>query len=378
MSGCRACRSGELEVVADLGPVPASDRFPPATSLVDEASPQLVLVVCRKCLLVQLGPGALPATEEPVQVVSATAERHAAHSVNEFLALERIPSGASVRELDSGHGGSWLPAFRAAGLTPVADGRAFIVADIHHLMHEMDADAAVAGLVQKMDPNGVLVCEFLHLLPVVQHGLIDTVRHGHFLYWSLVAFENLLGRHGLRAVRATEVRAYGGSLRVVVRRAGEHAVPDSSVAALLARERSAGLHNPGVLSSFAQRGTAATAALRETLVRLRDMGEPVAGYGAPSKAPVLLALAGVDADLLPWTVDLSPAKTNRRIPGTQIEVCPVSRLFDERPEHVVVLTWDIWDEVREQLARQARGLAWNPLMHVPLPQLRAVPLLESL
>lgn len=295
----------------------------------------------------------------------------------EFLATEKVTSGATVHELDSGHGGSWLPAFRASGLTVVDSGRADVVADVHHLMHEMDADAAVAELAASMAPAGVLLCEFLHVLPVVEQGLIDTIRHGHYLYFSLVAFEHLLAEHGLTATRATQVPAYGGSLRVTVRRSSEHPVTDGSVASVLAKERLAGVGDPAVLSSFARRGAASAAALREMLVRLRDRGEQVAGYGAPSKAPVLLALAGVDEGLLPWTVDLSPSKVGRRIPGTQVEVHPVQRLFEERPEHVVVLTWDIWEEVREQLARRAIGIAWDPLLHVPLPQLRSVRLLDS-
>lgn len=377
MSGCRACGSSELEEVVDLGLVPASDTFPLASSPTHEARPPLILVVCRVCWLVQLGPGAVAAAEDPGQVTSATAQRHAARSVAEVLDSERVSSGATVREFDSGHGGSWLPAFRASGLSVVVDGEADLVADVHHLMHEMDANAAVAALAASMASSGVLICEFLHVLPVVEQHLVDTIRHGHYLYLSLNAFQHVLAQHNLVITRAIEVPAYGGSLRVVVRRASGHPVIDDSVARILTRERSAGVGDPRVLSAFGRRGVASAEALRHTLERFRKRGESVAGYGAPSKAPVLLALARVDAELLPWTVDLSPAKAGRRIPGTQVKVHPVERLLERRPEHVVVLTWDIWGEVRGQLARQATGMEWNPLLHVPLPYLRQVRLHDS-
>jgi hypothetical protein len=377
VGGCRACHSVGLEEIADLGLVPASDRFPVATSAVVEPRPRLLLVVCLRCGLVQLGPGAVTAAEDPGQITSATAQRHAAQSVTELLATEHLPPAATVLELDSGHGASWLPAFRAAGLDPVHEGAADIVADVHHLMHEADADAAVWKLAARLAPGGVLVCEFLHVLPVVERGLIDTIRHGHYTYFSLTAFVDVLGRHGLTPTRATEVPVYGGSLRVAVRRAAEDPTIDGSVATVLARERSAGVADRMLLSSFARRGVMAASALRETLVGLRERGESVAGYGAPSKAPVLLALARIDANLLPWTVDLSAAKTGRRIPGTQVRVDAVERIFEERPDHVVVLTWDIWEEVRDQLARQARAVQWNPYLHVPLPQPQKVRLLAT-
>jgi hypothetical protein len=115
------------------------------------------------------------------------------------------------------------------------------------------------------------------------------------------------------------------------------------------------------------RGRAAALALRELLASAADRGVAVAAYGAPSKAAVLLALAGVDATLLPYTVDLAPAKHGRRIPGAFVPIRPVEMLVDDSPDEVVVLTWDIADEVIRQLKGMASGTNWKPQFWVPLP-----------
>ena len=104
----------------------------------------------------------------------------------------------------------------------------------------------------------------------------------------------------------------------------------------------------------------------------RDQGRTVAGYGAPSKAPVLVSLAGVDDDLLPYTVDLSPAKQGCRLPGTRIPILSPDELLARRPDEVVVLTWDIAEEIVHQLSRSTEGTGWQPKLFVPLPAPRYV------
>jgi hypothetical protein len=108
--------------------------------------------------------------------------------------------------------------------------------------------------------------------------------------------------------------------------------------------------------------------LREHLIELREAGIAVAGYGAPSKAPVLLALASIDESLLPYTVDLSPEKEGRRLPATKIPIFLPEELIRRKPQEVVVLTWDIVDEVAAQLAAAAAGTDWRPRFYVPLPE----------
>lgn len=373
---CRACHSPAPRRVLDLGEVAASDQFPRADDPTPDPTWPLRLYVCEECHLVQLGRERGVYPEPQMAVDSQTALDHARSSVAEIIADERLPQGATVIELDSSHGASWRPSFLAAGLTAVdPDGTADLVVDVHHLMHVDDLDAAVRDHVRRLAPRGRLVCEFFHVLPVVENTLIDTIRHGHFLYLSVLAAVPLFARHGLTVTRASLVDVYGGSVRLTAARTEESPAVDDSVERVVARERAAGLDRLESLEALGSRGAQVAEAFRSHLERLRRDGRSVAGYGAPSKATVLLALAGVGSELLPYTVDLSPAKHGCRVPGTGVPIRPVEDLLADRPDDVVVLTWDIADEVAHQLARLGADSGWSPRLWAPLPTPRelAVP-----
>ncbi|GAA4397035.1 class I SAM-dependent methyltransferase [Fodinibacter luteus] len=372
---CRACGRPDPPLVLDLGEVPASDQFPRADEPGPDPTWPLTLHMCPSCLLVQLGPGRGAFPEPQLAVDSATALQHARTSVTEVLAAEGIGPGATVIELDSSHGASWLPRFLEAGLLEAPpDGRADLVVDVHHLMHGEDPNPVLAAHAARVAPGGRFVCEFFHVLPVVEQTLIDTIRHGHFVYLSVLAARPLLARHGLTVTRVQLVDVYGGSVRLTAARADEAPVVDPGVEEVLARERAAGLDRLETLEALGARGARAAREFRSHLELLRGEGRRVAGYGAPSKAPVLLALSGVGAGLLPYTVDLSPAKGGRRVPGAGVPIRSVQYLVDDRPEDVIVLTWDIVDEVAAQLARMSAGSGWQPRLWAPLPEPRELSL----
>lgn len=355
-------------MVLDLGEVPASDQFPPVDAPGPDPTWPLTLHMCPQCLLVQLGPGRAEFPEPQLAVDSTTALEHARTSVAEVLADEGIGPGATLIELDSSHGASWLPRFLEAGLVEVDPaGTADLVVDVHHLMHFDHLDAVVAEHAARLAPGGRLVCEFFHVLPVVEKTLIDTIRHGHFVYLSVLAAVPLFARHGLTVTRARLVDVYGGSVRLTAGRSADVPEVDPSVEGVLARERAAGLDRVDALEALGTRGARTAWEFRTHLEEQRRLGRRVAGYGAPSKAPVLLALSGVGVDLLPYTVDLSPAKHGTRVPGAGVPIHPVEHLLEDRPDEVVVLTWDIAEEVAAQLARSSAGSGWSPRLWVPLP-----------
>lgn len=374
---CRSCGSTHVGLVVDLGEVPPSDTFPLVSDPGPEARLPLELYLCSECSLLQLGPEAVLAPEQPSAVDSNTARSHAAWSVSEILRHERVEPGDTVIELDSGHGASWLPGFEAAGLRPQPKtGTADLVVDVHWLMHETQLDPVLAQHASRLAKAGVLVCEFFHARPMVSHTLIDTIRHGHYIYLSLTAAIPAFARHGLTITRAVEVPAYGGSLRVSARRTAGVTKIDGSVSDVLAAEARDGINDRETLLEFGRRGRDAAASFRRRLEEFAAAGLFVGGYGAPSKAPVLLALAGVDSGLLPYTVDLSPAKAGRRIPGAGVPIRPTTDLLVNSPDVVAVLTWDIADEIAAQLHDLAAPTAWRPMLYIPLPVPREFPLIK--
>jgi hypothetical protein len=366
---CRGCSSTRTSVVVDLGIVPASDWFPLIDDPHEDPRWPLRLFFCQDCLLAQLGPDVFPTPEPPRAIESATSKLHAKQSAIEVVRIEGLSPGDTVIELDSHHGGSWLEGFVDAGLVPCAPNQtADLVVDVHALAHESDLSAPLAAHAARLSEGGRLVVEFHHLLPLMEQSQVDTIRHGHWVYLSLLSVQQLLGRHGMEATRAIRVPIFGGSLRVTAARTQDRQVVDPSVDEVLAAERAIGLNETRGLAEFSRKGSAVAAHFRDHLVRAREAGVSVAGYGAPSKAPVLVALSGIDESLLPYTVDLSPEKQGRRLPGTGIPIFSPEELLQRRPQEVVVFTWDIIDEVASQLKEAADGSGWKPRLYVPLPE----------
>jgi C-methyltransferase C-terminal domain/Putative zinc binding domain len=361
-SVCRSCRSTVVTVVIDLGSQPAADLFPRATDPGPDETWPLALGQCEACFLLQLVGEDAPVPETPLAVESATSKAHAASSARDLVARLDLKPGDSVMEFDSAHGGSWLPELQSLGLVARTEGLADIVLDVHGLIHDFDLDEAIADRVAHLNPDGRFVIEFHHALQLVTRQQFDTIRHGHPVYLSLLALQPVLARHGLRMLSARPAEVYGGSLVLVSGRSG---TPDDSISRITDEELAAGLADTQRLRLLNEQVRASAAALHRWLRDARTDGRRVLGYGAPSKAPVLLNLADVGPELLEFTVDLSPAKQGRRLPVTGIPILSPRALVDASPDQVLIFTWDIADEVRRQLTSD--GLSGAEYF-VPLPE----------
>ena len=361
---CRGCAGTRAYLVVDLGEQPASDDFPAMDAPLPDAVWPLQLWYCPDCALVQLGPVEALA-EEPVRAVeSETSRRHAARTVAAVLADHPFLVGGTVREFASHHGGSWLDALGDYGCTGAPDGEpADLVVDVHGLAHEQDVAGQLALRASALAAEGLLVIEHHHLLPLVEQTQFDTIRHGHWTYLSLTAISRLAARHGLRPVRAVGEPVFGGSLRIVLAHQDSAHLADSTVAEVLAAEAAASLDDGNGLKLLGDRAAESAASLRAYLAGLCETGRTVAGYGAPSKAAILLGVSGIGRDLLPYTVDASPAKHGLAIPGDRIPIEAVDVLRERRPDTVLILTWDIADEVVAQL----ETAGWGAEYVVPLP-----------
>jgi hypothetical protein len=365
---CRGCGSESPLRVVDLGRQTAADFFPPASSPADDERWPLQLWLCPNCTLVQLGPVNAQLPEPPLAIESATSLAHADTSARELLREHPELVGATVAEFASHHGGSWLPSLRAAGCRDADAGeRADLVVDVHGLAHEPDLGASLALRAGRLAPGGQLLLEFHHLLPLLVDCQYDTIRHGHWSYLSLGALRRLAAPLNLQVTDALEVPLFGGSLQVMFRHAnsdsGRRPV-DESVRSVLRDEAEAGVGDPHRLAALQTWALRSAAALHDYLVEQRARGRTVLGYGAPSKAPVLLDLSQVGPELLPFTVDAAPGKHGRRIPGTGVPIRAVNDLRAAHPDIVLILTWDIADEVISQLEA---GGGWGAEYVVPKP-----------
>ena len=240
-----------------------------------------------------------------------------------------------------------------------------LVLDTYRLAHLAHPREAIARLVRRVAPGGALVIEVDHLLGTVAGRGFDAFGPGHPVYLTLDWLDRTLRDEGMTVVRATEHAVYGGALRIVAR--PSPATADPSVAAMLERETDAGLREVASYELIA----AGIGDLRHALLAALDgalaTGRPTVGYGAPGRAVTFLNVLGIGVQRLPFVVDRSPAKHGRTIPGTGIPIRPLTAL-DGAHGDVLVLTWNLVDEVRRSLPdverRGARFLVADPDLRV--------------
>lgn len=234
----------------------------------------------------------------------------------------------------------------------VEEGRAAdLTAANNVLAHVPDINDFVAGFAALLKSTGVSTFEFPHLLNLIEQRQFDTVYHEHYSYLSLTAVARIFAANGLTVFDVEEIPTHGGSLRVYAQRAdtGVRSVSDR-VAAMLERETAAGVSTPGYYAQLQVQAEGIVDALNAFLIRAKADGKTVAGYGAAAKGNTMLNFAGTRAHLLPWVVDRNPAKAGKFLPGSRIPIVNEERLREERPDYVLILPWNLKDEVMEQLA----------------------------
>jgi hypothetical protein len=220
-------------------------------------------------------------------------------------------------------------------------------------------------------PRGVATFEFPHLLRLIEENQFDTIYHEHFWYFSLMAAERMLAAHGLRVFDVEELWSHGGSLRLFVCHADNAEQPTlPNVAKLVAREHDAGLRDLATYAAFAEKVKETKRALLDFLIKAKRDGKTVVGYGAPGKGNTLLNYCGVRSDFIDYTVDRNPYKHGRFLPGTHIPVLPPERIAETRPDYLLILPWNLREEIMAQMAF-IRG--WGGQFVVPIPETRVYP-----
>jgi SAM-dependent methyltransferase len=232
----------------------------------------------------------------------------------------------------------------------VRRGNADLIIGNNVLAHVPDINDFVAGFAALLAPQGVVTVEFPHLLELVANHQFDTVYHEHFSYLSLHTTSRIFAAHGLRVWDVETLPTHGGSLCVWACRSDAAHAETPAVAAMLAKEQAAGMFELPYYQGFQTVAERVKDDFLAFLLLQKRNGKLVGGYGAAAKGNTLLNFAGVRSDLLAFVVDASPHKQGRYLPGARIAVVDEQHLRDARPDFVVILPWNLREEITEQLA----------------------------
>ena len=407
MTTCRLCGSTNTASVVDLGATPPCERFLTAEQLDEpEATFPLHLIVCTECWLAQIPPLIDPDdtfTEYAYfSSFSTSWVEHAKRFVDgsvERLGLDEKSFVVEVASNDGyllkhvvGHGIRCLgvepsvnvgQAARDAGVPTLTaflseetgrqvreeHGPADLVAANNVYAHIPDVLGFTKGLRALVADDGWVSIEVQHLLTLIEKNQYDTIYHEHFQYYTVESARRALATGGLTVVDVELVPTHGGSIRLWARPAEVAGEPSERMTDVLEQEKAAGLHELSGYTEFAERVTRVRLDLLKFLIEARNDGKTVVGYGAPGKGNTLLNHCGIRTDLLSYTVDRNPYKHGRFTPGTRIPVLPPERIEADRPDYVLVLPWNLREELTEQLSFVG---AWGGKLVFPIPRLEIV------
>jgi SAM-dependent methyltransferase len=291
------------------------------------------------------------------------------HFVARGVPVLGIEPAHNVAQAAEAHGVPTLTRFFGEELADelADDGRqADLVVANNVLAQVPDLNGFVAGIARLLKPGGVVTVEFPHLVRLMEGNQFDTIYHEHFSYFSFGTARRIFAKHGLVLFDVEELSTHGGSLRIWGRRAdaADSAVSER-VAELAARELTAGLETPQPYAGFGERVAKTKRSLLEFLIAAKGDGATIAGYGAPGKGNTLLNYCGIRTDFLDYTVDRNPYKHGRFTPGTHIPIHPPSKLAETRPDYILILPWNLKDEIIAQLTHD---LDWDARFVVPIPE----------
>jgi SAM-dependent methyltransferase len=384
---CRHCGSPLEHTVIDLGHQPPSNAYLTSDQLaMPEITYPLKLYVCQDCWLVQL-PAHAPAEElftENYAYFSSTSTSWCAHAkrfVDEVVERMGLGPSSQVVELASNDGyllqyvlkhgipclgieptHATAEAAKVLGIPTlerffgealaeelVAEGKAadLVVAN-NVLAHVPDINDFVAGIARLLKPTGRVSIEFPHLLRLLEGNQFDTIYHEHYSYLSLRVLQRIAKVAGLEVVDVDELPTHGGSLRVWLAHQGVSEA-SSAVDRVLVAEVTADLESLGAYRGFQRRAEAAKFALLEFLLQARREGKKVMGYGAAAKGNTLMNYAGIRSDLLPAVADRALSKQGKFLPGNHVPIISPTQLNTEKPDVVLILPWNLIDELRAQL-----------------------------
>jgi 2-polyprenyl-3-methyl-5-hydroxy-6-metoxy-1,4-benzoquinol methylase len=387
---CRFCKNTLTHEFVDLGFSPPSNAYLKASNLNEpETFFPLRIMVCEKCFLVQIDEFAKhdDIFNNDYAYFSSFSTSWLAHAKAYTLMMTKrfgFNQQSQVIEIAS-NDGYLLQYFKEQGIpvlgieptantvaaatekgiesvvdffgirlanTLVAKGiKADLLLGNNVLAHVPDINDFVGGLKILLKFNGVITFEFPHLLQLIDKNQFDTIYHEHFSYLSLIAVKQIFEAHGLDIFDVEEVTTHGGSLRIFARNVEDDTKEISSnVVSMLNKENAFGLNDLPIYQNYQEKAEKVKNDFTEFLIKAKKEGKIVVGYGAAAKGNTLLNFAGTKKDLLNFVVDASPHKQNKFLPGVHIPVYSEAHIKQTQPDYVVILPWNLKDEISTQLA----------------------------
>lgn len=401
---CRHCYAELEHVFLDLGYAPPSNAYLSIDSLrAPEATFPLKLYVCDHCWLVQTEDYAeadelFSADYAYFSSTSQSWVQHAADYAKNITKRLGLSKDSFVIEVAS-NDGYLLKNFVAAGIpclgveptkntadaaekigVPVLreffglvtanalaeSGKcADLICGNNVYAHVPDINDFTQGLYIALKEGGTVNLEFPHLMHLIEKSQFDTVYHEHFSYLSLTSVVRIFGQAGLRVFDIEELPTHGGSLRIYACHNGDQRVTQPTVSAMLVREKLFGLKNLSVYQGFQQKADKVKNDFLAFLIEQKRAGKLVAGYGAAAKGNTLINYAGVKPDLIAFICDAALSKQGKFTPGSHVPILAPAELAKRKPDFVVILPWNIAEEVVQQ-----QVLSWGGSFVIAVPELR--------
>jgi len=236
------------------------------------------------------------------------------------------------------------------------------------LAHVPDINDFVKGLKIALVPNGTITMEFPHLLNLIKFIQFDTIYHEHFSYLSLITVQKIFNSQGLKIYNVEEIPTHGGSLRVYAAHSENTLlVTDDSVNEIIKKEESADLDNIKGYQGFEKKVHAIKWDLLDFLVKTKKAGKSIAAYGAAAKGNTFFNYCGVKSDVIDFVVDASPHKQGKYLPLSHIPIVSEDVLKKEKPDYIIILPWNISDEIVKQLSYTK---TWGTQLFTAIPEIK--------